>query len=319
MAIPSLTLRDLASFRILDKKIPLYRKLRDLKYDRTVLDALYNVSKIYETRKKYRTQLYYFIMVNNNYLMFEKIPAPDITYNLCLYIARKRCSSFRNILQKVPHFITEELCLIYCSNPEFSISYIIDGIPHVLTRKICFTAVYYNWYAFERIVEKAEQFVTPELCLAAVRTKHDLFRFIIKNIPQFITEEICIEALESDFYVAWNYIIENMKYLITREFCFDLVKKNENALKFIIQHFHADEELYIEAVKNRPFSIRHIPKTLVTEEMYLLAVSKNGNVITEIPEDNRTEEMCKKAVTYNKNNIFYISKRFRCACYAVMA
>ncbi len=145
---PSLTLEDLAAFRVLDDSISLYNKLRNLDHDYRLLDVLFKVNNF---AVNYNDKLLCFIGIKNGYqhIYMFLIPRRFVNTDMCMMAVKQNGNIIREIIEHFPELLTSEMCLEAVKQCPDSIQYMSrHGWPNIatplLTKEICITATRYG-------------------------------------------------------------------------------------------------------------------------------------------------------------------------------
>ncbi len=262
--IPSLSLEDLAAFRIMnDKAFPLYKKLRYLQYDRLLLNLLFrdHSANIFIT-----TKLSCYIAIKNRHCYLDDIPTRFITKELCEFCIMND----DEIMGYIPtRFITKELCELAIEHSQYCILFINTIMPNFITEEHCKKAVKRNGDEINHI---PEQYRTHEMWLLAI----DSWPNVITDIPiEYITEEICKDVVTKNGYNI-EHIIKRAINFVTEELCYIAIFGYDCNGRSC-----CNGENYYSVLK---FIYRGVPY-LLTLEMCRYAVKQNHINICYTPEE----------------------------------
>ncbi len=287
--IPSLTLEDIAAvtflynykFKTLSKQPPLYKKIRNKKYDKSLLYVLHGYYHLQYTDYKI-TVLMCEIALKNDITNIEYVPKRFITYNTCLKIVKLNGYFIKYIAECVPDLITYYLCVIAVRNSVYSFSYIPD------------------------------EFVTEELCEILLSIRGDLITLIPSHIT--ITERLCKIAITNN-----GYAIDSIpRHLITNELCEIAIRyyKNDGSIISLLPAEFITEDMCKFSLKYCSLSFEFVIKIApqyITNEMCEYAVKQNSYNFIHVVNNMRhfvTKEMCKNVLEKHCSYSMYIPCEF---------
>ncbi len=263
---PSLSLQDIAAFYILDLEVPLYKKLRDIDYDTTLINLLLRNRQ--DINKKHLTRLTYFIAVK-----FGKCSLGDVPF-----ITRELCEiaieSDGYQLQYVPeHFKTKKLCMDAIYNNIWAVLYITSEVK---TKETYEYVVNENGYILKHV---PMQFITEEMCLTAVKSNYLAIEFIIEFLPkEILTAEmlaIAIKASTNAFSIIPKHLLTVATLLYIIDYC---------GIEDIPDEL-ITPELCLELVKSCGDNIKYLNDEFITLEMYKIAVEYNSDNWWHVPNE----------------------------------
>ncbi len=299
----SLSLEDVAAIFVLKFKNkpvpnpPLYRKIRNYKYDKCMFYILCDensVSALFAIPTKYRTKLMCSIAVCQLPANLIFVPNKKITQEMC----NNAVSMDGEMICSVPkRFITESICINALYDGYDVIPYI--GEDH-LNENICMKAVEMR---SDAISNMPTSFITSDLCRhATIYNESSIIHIFDIWMDSVSTNPVLIKEL-TEFMSDEHYIIDILNY-------------DGSYIQYIPERFityNICKAAVINSGGGSQNIIHYIPERFITMEICLLFVSEYGENIKHVPAEFLTMELCDLAVS-NCNTDFpifdYIPERF---------